>query len=177
MDAAGTPLALWTDLLARTPALLDAWLRELPGAWLDADEGPGTWSPRTVLGHLIEGERSDWLPRTRHLLAHGDAVPFPPFDRFAQASRPPLPIGAALDTFAAARRDSLAQLADLRLTDADLLRTGRHPDFGIVTLRQLLATWVAHDQTHVLQIARVFGRSLHGEVGPWRAYLRVVHAP
>lgn len=100
-----------------------------------------------------------------------------PFDRFAQERRGPLPIGALLDEFGAARAASLAQLAGMGLTARDLARTGRHPEFGVVTLHQHLATWVAHDQTHVLQIARVLGRRLADDVGPWRAYLRVVREP
>ncbi|MGE3172093.1 MAG: DinB family protein [Planctomycetota bacterium] len=167
------PLPEWAALLERTAPLLDAWLRPLPAAWLDADEGPGTWSARGVLGHLLDGERHDWVPRTRHLLAHGEAVAFAPFDRVAWQRRPAPSIGESLDAFAAARADSLRQLAALRLTAVDLDRTGRHPEFGRVTLRQHLATWVAHDQTHVMQIARVLGHRLAGEVGPWRAYLRV----
>ncbi len=163
-----------TALLARTPPLLDAWLRDLPDAWLRCDEGPDTWNPTDVLGHLLEGERHDWLPRVQHVLAHGDATPFPPFDRFAQLRRGPIPLGELLDAFAVARRASLAQLAALQLTPADLDRRGRHPEFGVVTLREHLATWVAHDLTHVTQIARVWAGRYAAAVGPWRAYLRVV---
>ncbi len=161
-------------LLRRTPAVLDAWLRDLPPAWLLADEGPGTWNATTVVSHLIEGERHDWLPRVRHLLAHGEAVPFPPFDRFAQLHAPAQPMAALLDTFAALRRRSLDELATLRLAAADLARGGRHPEFGPVTLGQHLATWVAHDLTHLAQVARVMGRRCRDAVGPWQAYLRVV---
>lgn len=163
-----------TALLAATPAMLDAWLRPLPPPWLECDEGPSTWSARVVLGHLIAGEREDWIPRVRHLLAHGEAVAFPPFDRFSQLRAEPAPVAALLDEFARLRRDSLQQLAALRLDDAALLRRGRHPEFGPVTLRQHLATWVAHDLTHVTQIARVMARRYAASVGPWRAYLRVV---
>jgi hypothetical protein len=161
-------------LLERTPALLDAWLRDLPAGWLASDEGPDTWNPCVVLGHLIEGERNDWLPRARHLLAHGEAVPFAPFDRFAQLQRPPLPVDALLDEFHACRRQSLAELAALRLAPADLARRGRHPEFGPVTLGQHLATWVAHDLTHIAQIARAMAHRCRDAVGPWRAYLRVL---
>lgn len=167
-------LADGVDLLQRTPALLDAWLRDLPDGWLASDEGPDTWNPRVVLGHLIEGEQHDWLPRTRHLLAHGEAVPFAPFDRFAQLRRPPQPVTALLDEFAARRRQSLADLTALRLTPADLARRGRHPEFGAVTLGQHLATWVAHDLTHIAQIARAMAQRCRDAVGPWRAYLRVL---
>jgi hypothetical protein len=162
-------------LLGRTPAVLQALLADLPAAWTSAIEGPGTWSPYDVVGHLIHGERSDWMPRVHHLLRHGDAVAFPPFDRegMFEASKG-RPLRELLDTFAALRADSLEQLAELRLTGADLGRTGRHPDFGIVTLGQHLATWVAHDLTHLSQIVRAMGRQYADAVGPWHAYLRVV---
>lgn len=161
-------------LLARTPRLLDAWLRDLPSPWLSCDEGPSTWNAAAVVGHLIEGERSDWLPRVRHLLAHGAAVAFPPFDREAQFARPARTIAQLLDEFGALRAQSLVDLRGLRLAAADLQREGRHPAFGVVTLGQHLATWVAHDLTHVTQIARVMAKRYAADVGPWRAYLRVV---
>jgi hypothetical protein len=161
-------------LLARTPPLLDAWLRDLPAAWLCCDEGPETWNAIDVVGHLIHGERTDWIPRARHLLAHGDAVSFPPFDRFAQQRETPRPLDAMLDEFARLRGRSLGELDGLRLGAADLDRRGCHPEFGPVTLRQHLATWVAHDLTHVTQIARVMAKRCAADVGPWRAYLRVV---
>jgi hypothetical protein len=161
-------------LLARTPPLLDAWLRGLPAAWLVCDEGDGTWNAHGVVGHLVEGERSDWIPRARHLLEHGERVAFAPFDRFAQQRRGAVAVEVLLDELAAARAASLNALAALRLTPADLERRGRHPELGVVTLGQHLATWVAHDLTHVTQIARVMARRYAHAVGPWRAYLRVV---
>lgn len=167
----------WRALLARTPAVVDAWLRGLPAAWLACDEGPGTWNAIAILGHLIEGERSDWLPRVRHLLAHGEAVAFPPFDRFAQERRGPRPLVDLLDEFARLREASLRELDALRLGSADLARPGRHPEFGRVTLGQHLATWAAHDLTHLMQISRAMGRGLAHAVGPWRSYLRVTRAP
>ena len=167
-------LAEATDLLARTPALLDAWLRGLSPQWLTCDEGPSTWNAITVLGHLIEGERFDWMPRVRHVLAHGDTLPFAPFDRFSQLGKPAVPAGAMLDELAALRRASLRELVALRLQPADLARRARHPELGVVTLGQHLATWVAHDLTHVTQIARVMARRYATAVGPWRAYLRVL---
>ncbi len=163
-------------LLRRTPRQLDAWLRDLPAAWLDADEGPGTWRPRDVVGHLIAGERTDWMSRVHHLLRHGDVVPFAPFDREAQFQWPVRELGALLDEFAALRTQNVDALLALGLTAADLDRTGRHPAFGIVTLGQHLATWVAHDLTHVTQIARVMAKRYHDDVGPWREYLRVVRS-
>lgn len=174
MTAAAFDLVEARALLACTPPMLDAWLRDLPDAWFTCDEGPSTWNPLAVVGHLVEGERSDWIPRVRHLLAHGEAVAFPPFDRFAQLRREALPMPALLDEFAALRRDSLRDLAALALSADDLRRPGRHPEFGRVTLAQHLATWVAHDLTHITQIARVMARRYATAVGPWRAYLRVV---
>ncbi len=162
-------------ILRRTPEVLDRLLRDLPPDWVSGTEGPETWSPFDVVGHLIHGERTDWVPRVEHLLAHGEAVPFPPFDRFAQfeASRGKR-LPELLDTFRAQRTESLARLAALGLTDRDLDRTGTHPEFGRVTLRQHLATWVAHDLDHIVQIARVMGRQYADAVGPWSRYLRVV---
>lgn len=169
-------LAEGTAFLQRTPAMLTAWLGELPEAWLRCNEGPDTWNAHDVLCHLIEAERSDWLPRVRHLLQHGEAVAFPPFDRFAQQRQAERTMPQLLAEFAAARAQSLAELAALQLRPQDLERSGRHPEFGVVTLGQHLATWVAHDLTHVTQVARVMARRLANDVGPWRAYLRVVRA-
>ena len=163
-----------TALLGRTPAMLDAWLRGLPIAWLRCDEGPDTWNAHAIVGHLIVGEQTDWMPRVRHVLAHGARVPFPVFDRLAQFARSPQSIGELLDEFARLRRQSLSELLTLNLTGPDLAQHGRHPEFGVVTLGQHLATWVAHDLTHVTQLARVMARRYAIEVGPWRAYLRVV---
>ena len=163
-------------LLARTPAMLDAWLRGLPAPWLECDEGPDTWNVAGVLGHLIEGELSDWVPRVRHLLEHGESVAFEPFDREAQFVREDRTIDALLDEFAGLRARSLRDLEGLRLTRADLERRGRHPEFGVVTLAQHLSTWVAHDLTHVTQIARVMAKRYRTTVGPWRRYLRVLES-
>jgi len=164
-----------TALLARTPPLLDAWLRGLPDDWVTAHEGGDTWSPFDVLGHLIHGEEADWLPRARQIMTSGDACAFAPFDRLAQfeATRGRT-LPDLLDEFGGLRRQNLAGLAALQLTAADLDRHGRHPAFGPVTLRQLLATWVAHDYDHVAQIARVLAHQYSDDVGPWRAYLRVI---
>jgi hypothetical protein len=163
------------DILARTPATLDALLWGLPLSWIAAHEGGETWSAFDIVGHLIHGEQTDWLPRARIILKHGDARPFEPFDRLAQfeisAGRT---MESLLDEFAGLRRRNLEELGALGLTPADLDRIGRHPEFGVVTLRQLLATWTAHDLDHVMQLSRVLGRQYADEVGPWRAYLRVI---
>jgi hypothetical protein len=162
-------------ILARTPATLDALLRGLPDGWIAAHEGGDTWSPFDVIGHLIHGDRTDWMPRARIILEHGDSRAFEKFDRFAQfAGAERRTLASLLDEFAILRQDSFRELAELRLTDADLARRGLHPELGVVTLRQLLATWVAHDLDHVMQVSRVLARQYSDEVGPWRAYLRII---
>ncbi len=162
-------------LLARTPAVLDAWLRGLPDAWTTADEGPETWSAFDVVGHLIHGERTDWLTRAQTILDHGEARPFDPFDRFAQERESAgKTLDDLLDAFADARATSLEALDGLALTPHDLERTGRHPALGAVTLEELLAAWVVHDLGHLAQIARVMAKRYGTAVGPWAAYLPVV---
>jgi hypothetical protein len=164
-----------TAALGRTPVMLNGWLREAPADWLAGNEGGESWSPIDVLGHLIHGEHTDWIPRMRRILEHGDTVPFDKFDRFAQFrdyvgwSVPQL-----LDEFQRARAASVRELQAMKLDDAALDRPGRHPELGPVTLRNLLATWVAHDLDHVMQIARVMAKQYTDEVGPWRQYLRVI---
>lgn len=162
-------------ILARTPATLDAMLRGLPDGWIASHEGGETWSPFDVIGHLIHGERTDWIPRARIILDYGEAKPFDKFDRFAQfeASKGRT-LASLLDEFTTVRQESLRQLTAMRLTEADLDRRGRHPQFGTVTMRQLLSTWVAHDLDHVVQISRVLAGQYADEVGPWRAYLRII---
>lgn len=162
-------------VLERTPAVLRDLLLDLPGPWTAAVEGPGTWSPFDVVGHLIHGERTDWVPRIEHILQHGDTLPFPPFDREAMfAASRGLPLGELLDTFSQLRAASLDRLAALGLTDADMARHGRHPEFGVVTLGQHMATWVAHDLSHLGQVVRVMARQYSDAVGPWRAYLSIL---
>lgn len=162
-------------ILSRTPATLDALLRGLPEGWIVAHEGGETWSPYDVIGHLIHGERTDWVPRARIILEHGEARAFDRFDRLAQfAASKGRTLGSLLDEFATLRRDNIHALSSLGITAADLQRRGRHPELGVVTLGQLLATWVAHDLDHVVQISRVLARQYSDEVGPWRAYLRVI---
>jgi hypothetical protein len=164
-----------TAILARTPPTLDALLRGLPESWTHANEGGETWSPFDVIGHLIHGEETDWIPRAKIILAHGDARAFEKFDRLAQlAASVGRTLPELLDDFARLRKANLHELASLNVTNADLDRRGRHPELGAVTLRQLLATWVAHDLDHVMQISRVLGRQYSDEVGPWRAYLRII---
>jgi hypothetical protein len=162
-------------VLERTPQTLRALLAGLPPAWTDATEGPETWSPYVIVGHLIHGERADWIPRARIILDQGPRRRFTPFDRFAQFRESEgKSLGELLDEFARLRAESLATLAGWRLTDAQLALEGEHPEFGAVTLRQLLATWVAHDLGHVAQTGRVMAKQYRDAVVPWRAYLPVM---
>ncbi len=161
-------------LLSRTPAVLEALLRDLPESWVSATEGPDTWSPYDVVGHLIHAEKADWMERLAIILEHGPEKPFAAFDREAQFQQARLPLGTLLDEFRALRAGNLAQLRELRLTDAQLALQGTHPAFGLVTARQLLATWTAHDMAHLLQISRVMAKRYKHEVGPWAAYLSVM---
>jgi hypothetical protein len=162
-------------LLERTPAVLDALLRDLPPDWTRATEGPDTWSPYDVVGHLIHGERTDWMVRVGVILGDAPDKRFEPFDRFAQFSMDQTePLEARLATFAGLRASNLKALAGFRITERDLDRTGVHPAFGSVTLRQLLSTWVAHDLGHLVQISRVLAKQLTAEVGPWVEYLGVL---
>ncbi len=169
------PLEDVTAILQRTPSVLDAWLRELPDDWITANEGGETWSPFDIVGHLIHGDRTNWMPRARMILERGESSPFEPFDRRAQfAASHGRSFASLLDEFATLRRANLRALGELNLTEADLSRRGRHPELGSVTLGQLLATWAAHDLDHLSQIARVLARQYADHIGPWRAYLRVI---
>ena len=163
------------EILGRTPKTLNALLRDLPDHWARVTEGPDTWSAYDVVGHLIHADETDWIPRARVILDHGASKPFPPFDRFAQfeASRGKS-LNQLLDEFAARRARSLAELAELKLTPDLWPREGRHPEFGAVTLGQLLSTWVVHDLDHLVQISRVMAKAYGDAVGPWKAYLRVL---
>ena len=162
-------------LLERTPVTLNALLRDLPDMWTTPNEGANTWSAFDVVGHLIHGERTDWMPRAKIILQSGEGRPFDPFDRWAQArasqgkSLPQL-----LDEFARLRSDNLKDLRSLNLQSADLQRRGRHPELGVVTLSQLLATWAAHDLTHLHQVSRIMAHQYQDAVGPWSKYLGVM---
>ena len=162
-------------VLRTTPRVLRAWLGELSDPWTRSNEGPDTWSPFDIVGHLIHGERTDWIPRIELLLEHGENRAFTPFDRFAQfresrgKSLPEL-----LGTFAELRESNVERLVSLRLTAKDLERRGRHPELGQVTLGQLISTWVVHDLNHIGQIARVMSWQYRGDVGPWVEYLPIL---
>jgi hypothetical protein len=162
-------------LLRRTPPVLDALLRDLPDAWTRVTEGDHTWSPYAIVGHLIHGERADWMVRAKTILEYGETKTFERFDRLAQERESEgKPLSELLDEFAHARSANLDELRGLRLQPADLDRRGRHPVFGPVTLGQLLATWAAHDLTHLHQISRVMAHQYREAVGPWSVYLGVL---
>jgi len=163
-------------VLSRTPATLAALLRDLPRDWIANNEGPDTWSPFDVIGHLIHGERADWIPRARIILQHGESRPFDPFDRFAQfeESRGKT-LEELLETFAELREQNLKSLREMNLGAAELALTGTHPALGRVTLKELLATWVTHDLDHIAQVARVMAKQYTSEVGPWAAYISILH--
>ena len=160
------------SLLQRTPAALDALLRDLPDAWTRTNEGAETWSAVDVVGHLIHGERTDWIPRAWMILDFGESRSFEPFDRTGYTSAGKS-LGQMLDEFALARAESLDALRAMNLQPDNLARRGRHPALGVVTLSELLATWAAHDLTHLHQISRVMAHQVRDAVGPWTAFLGV----
>jgi hypothetical protein len=163
------------SVLERTPATLRALLEGLSPAWTDATEGPETWSPYVVVGHLIHGERTDWIPRARIILDQGANRRFTPYDRFAQFRESEgKSLSELLDEFARLRAANLVTLRSWQLTETQLALEGEHPEFGAVPLRQLLATWVAHDLGHIVQIGRVMAKQYRDAIGPWRAYLSVM---
>lgn len=162
-------------VLERTPATFRALLAGLPDSWITVNEGPDTFSPYDNVGHLIHGERTDWIPRARIILAQGDNRRFEPYDRFAQIRESEgKTLAQLLDQFALLRKENLVTLRDWNLSDRELALTGEHPELGSVTLRQLFATWVAHDLGHVAQTTRVMAKRYRETVGPWRAYLPVL---
>jgi hypothetical protein len=163
------------ELLERTPRVLYHWLAGLSDTWTAHNEGPDTFSPYDVLGHLIHGERTDWVPRLEIILSPRPDKLFPTFDRFAQLQESKgKSLGDLLKEFSDVRAASLSKVRAFRLTPADLDKTGVHPKFGDVTARQLLSTWAAHDLDHIMQISRVMAKQIGGNVGPWVEYLRIL---
>ncbi len=163
------------SLLSRTPAALNALLRDLPEAWTLRNEGENSWSAFDVVGHFIHGERTDWIPRARIILQFGETKAFEPFDRWAQERESQgKSLGQLLDEFARLRSENLGELHALNLRQEELERRGRHPALGPVTLSQLLATWATHDLTHIHQISRIMAHQYREAVGPWNAYLGVL---
>jgi hypothetical protein len=174
MEHEGLKLDDAVAILQRTPASLRALLDGLPEIWERATEGDGTWSPYDVIGHLIHGERTDWIPRARHILA-GETRAFESFDRTAQLTTSQgASMGELLATFADLRRANVATLLGLNLTDDDLARRGLHPELGTVTLGELLASWVVHDLDHIAQVVRSMAKVYEKTTGPWSAYLSIL---
>lgn len=163
------------EILSRTPKVLTGLLSGLSDDWVKNNEGENTWSPFDVVGHLIHGEKTDWIPRLKIILEKGEKKAFEPFDRFAQFENSK---GKQLDSllaeFARLRQKNLHFLKILILDDAALDQEGCHPEFGVITVRQMLAAWTVHDLGHIVQISRVMARQYETEVGPWKKYLKVL---
>lgn len=163
------------EILERTPATLEALLLGLPDEWVSSNEGPDTWSPIDVLGHLIHGEEADWIPRARIILQYGESFAFEPFDRFTfQERNNRKPLSKLLETFEVLRQRNLVTLDQMDLSLDQLNLCGTHPEFGRVTMGQLIATWAVHDLAHIVQIARVMAKQYGTAVGPWKEYLSVL---
>ncbi len=162
-------------LLSRTPATLDALLRGLPERWTLRNEGENTWTPYDVVGHLIHGEHTDWIPRVRRIMKEGESKAFEPFDRTAQERESKgKSLGQLLDDFARLRGDNIRELRAMNLKPEDFDKRGMHPSLGSVTLSELLATWAAHDLTHLHQISRIMAHQYRDSVGPWSKFLGVL---
>lgn len=164
------------EILGKTPALLKVNLENLSQEWLYSNEGEGTWSPYNIVGHLIVGEKTDWITRTKVILSNSENKTFIPFDRFAQEKEDQTrPIADLLDEFQQLRNQNIATLKSLNLQKNHFTLEGIHPELGTVTLKQLLATWVVHDLGHIAQISRVMAKQYQEEVGPWTNYLNILH--
>ncbi len=163
------------EVLARTPVVLRGMLENVSDVWARSNYGPETFSPFDVVGHLIHGEKTDWMPRLRIILQHGESRPFEPFDRYAMYEESKgKSTGQLLDEFEHLRSENLRALRDLRLTEKQLTLRGTHPALGSVSADNLLATWVAHDLNHIAQIAKAMAYQYGDAVGPWREYLSIL---
>ena len=164
------------QVLEKTPLVLRSLLTGLSDGWTLSNEGPDTFSPYDVLGHLIHGEKTDWVTRAKIILAFGISKPFTPWDRFAQYEESKgKTLDQLLDEFAAVRKENMQWFSSLNLTETDLDRTGMHPTLGEITLRNLLSTWVVHDLTHIAQITRVMAKQYKEEMGPWPEFFRILN--
>lgn len=164
------------EILERTPAILRAQLGGLSDAWTLPNEGPDTFSPFDVVGHMLHGETTDWKPRIMRVLHEGTSKAFDIFDRFAMYEESKgKSMDDLLDQFEHKRKENLIWFRSLNLTHNDLDKEGLHPKLGVVTLRNLVSTWVIHDLTHIAQINRVMAKQLKEEMGPWQEYFRIIH--
>ena len=162
-------------ILERTPNVLSALLTDLPIEWTSSNEGENTWSPFDILGHLIHGEETDWIPRTEIILKK-TGEPFTPFDRFAQFEKSKdKTLTELLDKFQKLRKKNILKLKGFEISDRDLELIGTHPELGAVSLKNLLAAWTAHDLSHISQITRVMAKQYKGEVGIWTEYMKIMH--
>ena len=162
------------EILEQTPDTLSSFLKNLSDEWIFSNEGEETWSPFDIIGHLIHGEKTDWIQRTNSILKEENKQ-FTPFDRFAQfENSKEKSMHELLKEFSVLRQKNLSYLKSLNLTESDLALTGIHPEFGEVTLQQLLATWVTHDLGHISQVARVLAKQYKNEAGPWTAYISIL---
>jgi len=169
-------LAKSYQILERTPAVLKTLLNNLDEGWIINNEGPETFSPYDVIGHLIHGEKTDWILRTKIILEYGISKPFIPWDRFAQFEESKgKTLQQLLDEFEIIRNENLLWLKSVNLTQKDLDKKGMHPKLGEVTLRNLLSTWVVHDLTHIAQITRVMAKQYKEEMGPWPEFFRILN--
>ena len=165
------------EILERTPKVLSEMLSGLSEEWTSQNEGENTWSVFDVVGHLIHGEHTDWIPRTKLILSNKEAKTFIPFERFAQfQDSKGKTLTELLSTFKLLRHQNIISLKSFSISDTDLSKTGIHPEFGTVTLKQLLATWVAHDLGHIAQISRVMAKQYKEEAGPWTQYLKILQS-
>ncbi|GMN08674.1 hypothetical protein MTsPCn9_08700 [Croceitalea sp. MTPC9] len=163
------------EILEKTPKILESYLSGLSNNWLKNNEGKNTWSPYDVIGHLIFGEKTDWIIRAKKILDQSENKMFEPFDRFAQLKENQnKPISKLITEFKGLRKSNLKELKSLNITEKDLKLKGIHPEFGEVTLEQLLSTWVVHDLGHISQISRVMSKQYESNVGPWKAYLGIL---
>jgi hypothetical protein len=162
-------------ILERSPRVLRALLQDLPEPWLERFEGEGTFGPREVVAHLIHAEKTDWVPRIKMILEHGTRQPFVPFDRRGYGEVGGIPMAELLDEFEALRKTCLGFVGSVPLRDEHMPLQGRHPEFGPVTLGQLLATWSVHDLNHIAQVVRVMSTRYVSAVGPWKSYLGILN--
>jgi uncharacterized damage-inducible protein DinB len=163
------------EILRRTPSTLNSLLRHLPDQWVLHNEGLDSWSVYDIVGHLIHGEETDWIPRAKIILKDGESGTFEPFDRFAMFEKSKgKSLAELLDQFERLRGESLNEMKEMNLTSEILKKHGRHPDLGVVTLAELLSTWVVHDLGHIGQIVRVMAKQYEDAVGPWKAYLSIL---
>lgn len=163
------------EILERTPAVIESLLRGLSKEWIITNEGPETWSPFDIVGHLIHGEKTDWIPRMEIILSNRNGKTFEPFNMHAHfKASEGKSLEQLLDEFKSLRSQNVQDLRSKKLTEMDLIKTGIHPEFGEVTLREMLSTWAVHDLNHIAQISRVMAKQYKSEVGPWKKYLGIL---